>query len=89
MSEPIPQSLPFPLVGHLPYIDPVNPIQSFGNLAAQYGHIFKLTINGKDTIIISDYEIFNELCDDRRFRKSIPGPLAQVSEMESGPLQGW
>lgn len=76
--EDIPQPRALPLLGNLPDIDPINPVQSFEHLSTKYGPIFKLKFRGKDTVFIAGYELFHEICDERRFQKVITDPLAQV-----------
>lgn len=42
------------------------------------GPIFKLSIAGTERLIVSSYELCNELCDEKRFSKVVAGPLLQV-----------
>lgn len=42
------------------------------------GPIFKLSIAGAERLIVSSYELCNELCDEKRFSKVVAGPLLQV-----------
>jgi cytochrome P450/NADPH-cytochrome P450 reductase len=42
------------------------------------GPIFKLSFFGKERVFVSSQELANELCDEKRFCKSVGGPLEQV-----------
>lgn len=47
-------------------------------LADIYGEIFKLDLPGRTTVVVSSYDLVNEICDPTRFEKPINGALAQV-----------
>lgn len=43
------------------------------------GPIFRLTVGGIEKIFISSQELLNEICDEKRFEKSVNGTaLLQV-----------
>ena len=42
------------------------------------GPIFKLNLFGSDRYIVSSVELLTELCDEKRFSKSVSGPLKEV-----------
>jgi cytochrome P450/NADPH-cytochrome P450 reductase len=42
------------------------------------GPIFKLSLLGKERLFAGSVELANELCDEKRFCKSVSGPLEQV-----------
>jgi cytochrome P450/NADPH-cytochrome P450 reductase len=42
------------------------------------GPIFKLNLGGEDKLFISTHELMNEVCDEKRFSKTVSGPLAQI-----------
>ena len=42
------------------------------------GPIYKLTIAGRSRLVVSDYELLNELCDEKRFAKEPGDGLLQV-----------
>ncbi len=70
--ESIPQPKEKLLVGNVLDIDRTMPTQSMMQLAYEYGPIFQLHIpGGKRTIIISGFELVNEICDDKRFDKKL------------------
>ncbi|KAH7028748.1 cytochrome P450 [Microdochium trichocladiopsis] len=47
-------------------------------MAARYGPIYKLSILGLDMIVLSNWKLVDEACDDSRFRKSIKGELEEL-----------
>src|SRR5215212_6521099 len=73
---PHPPSRPF--VGNLFDLDAANVIASLMELAREYGPIYRLdTPGGKSRLIVSGFELVDELCDDARFDKTL-GPGAGV-----------
>ncbi|CAI6338586.1 unnamed protein product [Periconia digitata] len=74
-TEPIPQPPKAPILGNLGDLDVKFPLDSFVNLANKYGSIFKLSLPGMGLVVVSDWEMVHEVCDDSRFRKSIKGDL--------------
>jgi len=84
MSQPTLVEIPQPptktLLGNLLDLDRHNPIQGFGRLAKEYGPIYKLTLRGRTAVLVSSYELVNELCDEARFDKSIEGALRKVRQ---------
>ncbi|EXJ56269.1 uncharacterized protein A1O5_12725 [Cladophialophora psammophila CBS 110553] len=78
MSTPIPSPPGIPILGNVLDIDPNNGNQSLRHLADKYGPIFKLNLFGTERYIISSVELLNEICDEKRFCKSLSGPLEQV-----------
>jgi cytochrome P450/NADPH-cytochrome P450 reductase len=79
---PCPPGLPF--VGNL--LDVANPkykdepLRAFERLADEYGPIFKLMLGGKERIVIANYELFEELCDETRFFKAPGAALEGLSK---------
>lgn len=48
-------------------------------LTAWYaGPIFKLNLGGEDKLFISTHELMNEVCDEKRFSKTVSGALEQI-----------
>ncbi|RMZ89882.1 hypothetical protein DV736_g2895, partial [Chaetothyriales sp. CBS 134916] len=78
MSVPVPQPPGLPLLGNIYDIDPKNSILSLLHLSKKYGEIFKLNIVGKESYTISSVELLNEICDEKRFHKSLSASLEQV-----------
>lgn len=71
--EPIPQPPEHLIVGNLLEIKVAAPVQSFMALARQYGAIFQLHVAGHKTIVVSGFSLVDELCDEKRFGKSVSG----------------
>jgi cytochrome P450/NADPH-cytochrome P450 reductase len=71
----IPQPKPLPLFGNIFLIDSNQPILSLMKLSQKYGPIFKLNLIDRESLFISGYEYFNELCDEKRFQKTLGGVL--------------
>ena len=42
------------------------------------GPIFKLSLGGEYRIFINNYELLNEVCDEKRFTKKVAGALGQL-----------
>jgi cytochrome P450/NADPH-cytochrome P450 reductase len=82
-KEPAPQGpevpIPHPpeswLVGNLREIDPAFGVSSFWRLAEIYGPIYSLSLPGRKVVVLSNFELVNEVCDDARFEKLITGGL--------------
>ncbi|KAI0799063.1 cytochrome P450 [Xylaria sp. FL0064] len=75
---PIPQPPTHWFTGNLPEMDPSFPLSSYWRLAAVYGDIFKLDLVARKTVILSSYELINEVMDESRFRKYPSGPLQEL-----------
>ena len=86
MSEEIPQPPGLPILGNVLSLDPEHTSQSFQLLAAQHGPIYKLNLLGREIIVVSSHELFEELCDDRRFRKAVSKPLIEARNGVGGGL---
>lgn len=67
-----------PIIGNLRDIDPEIPIESLGNLADQYGPIYKFSIFGNTTVCIASAEYMAEVSDEKRFSKVVARGLAEV-----------
>ncbi|KAF4550017.1 Cytochrome P450-like protein 65 [Elsinoe fawcettii] len=78
MTTPIPAPRGLPLIGNVFNIDPEYPIDSISHLAEIHGPIFKLTTFGNERLIVANHALFEELCDEKRFQKSVAGPLEQI-----------
>ncbi|MDQ3011668.1 MAG: cytochrome P450, partial [Acidobacteriota bacterium] len=55
-----------------------SPVQDMIRLAREYGPIYRLDMRGRAVVIISGYELVSEVCDEKRFDKSIRGALRLV-----------
>jgi cytochrome P450 / NADPH-cytochrome P450 reductase len=77
-SVPIPQPPGLPVVGNAFEFDPEFPLGTTLRLADQYGEIFQLNIVGRPVVFLSSWRLVNEVCDEKRFRKTISAVLGQV-----------
>lgn len=75
---PIPQPPGSPLLGNALTIDASRAIQSLMELAEEYGPIFQLEIMGNTLVFVSSEEFSREVCDEKRFDKSVRGPLKRL-----------
>jgi cytochrome P450 / NADPH-cytochrome P450 reductase len=72
--EPIPRPPGRLLVGNLFDVDADRLIESLGDLARQYGPIYRIEVPGRGShVIVSGHALVDELCDDSRFDKEV-GP---------------
>ncbi|KAF2152878.1 putative P450 monooxygenase [Myriangium duriaei CBS 260.36] len=86
MSELIPSPPGLPVLGNIFDIDPSAVTGSIERLMTQYGPFIKLRLLGKDQLFCGSYELFNELTDDRRFRKAVHKSLVEVRNGVGGGL---
>lgn len=84
--EAIPQPQPKLLVGNLRDIDAGKSVQSFMELAREYGPIFQLDFPGRQVVVVSGFDLVNELCDERRFDKKVWSPLRRVRQFAGDGL---
>ena len=82
--EPIPQPAGKPIVGNLFDIDAHDPIESLMELAREYGPIYRLQIPGGSRVIVSGFDLVDELCDDTRFDKAIGPGLRNLNRASTG-----
>src|SRR3954470_12950135 len=82
--EPIPHPPGHLLVGNLFDLDTSHPLESLADLARQYGPIYQLQLPGRGSrVIVSGYELVDELCDETRLDKML-GPGLNV--LGEGPV---
>jgi cytochrome P450 / NADPH-cytochrome P450 reductase len=88
--DPVPQLKPIPrppghmLVGNLFDLDAGHPIESLMELARKYGPIYELALPARASpIVVSSFELVDELCDESRFDKKVGGGL---SALANGPV---
>jgi cytochrome P450 / NADPH-cytochrome P450 reductase len=83
--KPIPRPPGHMLVGNLLDIDAVHPIEGLMELARKYGPIFELAIPGRGPlIVVSSFEVVDELCDESRFDKKVGAGLSQLANGPAG-----
>ncbi|KAK7736161.1 hypothetical protein SLS53_007189 [Cytospora paraplurivora] len=78
MSHPIPQPKPLPLLGNILSINPNNPWRSLQRLSELHGEIFQVTVLGRTVVFIAGAALAEEVCDERRFRKYVGGPIVEI-----------
>ncbi len=66
------------LLGHLLTLSATNPIQDMIKMARELGPIYRLEIRGRVVIVVSGFELVNELSDEKRFDKAVRGALKIV-----------
>ena len=74
--EPIPQPPGYPVIGNLLDLDSEAPLQALMKLPRQYGSIFRLNLPIGHLLVVSGFDLVDELCDDERFDKFIGGRCA-------------
>ena len=84
--RPIPRPPAKPVVGNMLDLDPNAPVQSLMALARKMGPIFELAIMDKTFTVVSGFAIVDELCDERRFDKSVRGALGRVRDIAGDGL---
>ncbi|KAH3643094.1 hypothetical protein KXW27_008176 [Aspergillus fumigatus] len=83
MPTPIPHPSGLPILGNLLSISPGNTWGSFNKLAVNnknFYPIFKITILGHDIVFITSAKLLEEICDEKRFRKCVTGPIVEIRE---------
>ncbi len=66
------------LLGHLLTLSAATPVQDMWRLARELGPIYRMEMRGRVVIVLSGYDLVNEVCDEKRFDKSIRGGLRLV-----------
>ncbi|KAI9154817.1 Bifunctional cytochrome P450/NADPH--P450 reductase [Paramyrothecium foliicola] len=75
---PIPEPRGLPVLGHITKINPEYPLGSFIEMAENLGEVYRLRLPGRTIVVASTWELVNELCDEKRFRKCISRPLGEI-----------
>ncbi|KAM7198892.1 Cytochrome P450 [Naviculisporaceae sp. PSN 640] len=78
MSTPIPKPPGVPLLGNIRDIDPSNTWWSLKTLAEKYGEIFQIKVLGKTIVFVAGAALAEEICDQKRFRKYVGGPIEEI-----------
>ena len=82
--QPIPRPPGHLFVGNLLDLDASHPIESVMDLARTCGPIFQMTLPGRGSlVVVSGYELVDELCDESRFDKKVGPGLNALAE---GPV---
>ncbi|KAK4119788.1 cytochrome P450 [Parathielavia appendiculata] len=78
MSTPIPQPPGVPLLGNIFDVNPNNTWWSLKTLAEKYGEIFQINALGHRIVFIASAALAGEICDEKRFRKYVGGPIEEI-----------
>ncbi|HEY0321554.1 MAG TPA: cytochrome P450 [Pyrinomonadaceae bacterium] len=66
------------LLGNMFDLSAATPVQDMVRLAREYGPIYRMVFRGRVVLVVSGYELVNELSDETRFDKTIRGALGLV-----------
>ncbi|PTB62376.1 cytochrome P450 [Trichoderma citrinoviride] len=78
MTTPIPKPPGVPLLGNIFDVKPGNTWDSLRKLADKYGEIFQIKVLGQTIVFVASAALAEELCDEKRFRKYIGGPIVEI-----------
>ena len=89
--EPIPQPPGYPVLGNLFDLRGADTaIQALMKLAGQYGPIFQLRVGPTTMIVVSGFDLADELCDDTRFDKMLGrGQINARAVVGDGLFTSW
>jgi len=76
--SPIPHPPTKPVVGNMLSLDSTAPVQNLARLSRELGPIFWLDMMGAPLVIVSGHDLVDELSDEKRFDKTVRGPLRRV-----------
>ena len=76
--QPIPQPQTLPMLGNLLTVEASAPVQDMMRLAREYGPIFQLDLPGRKLVVVSGFDLVDELSDEKRFDKKVWSPLKGV-----------
>ena len=76
--EKIPTPKGWPFIGNTYDVDFVQQTASLETLAETYGPTYKVRLMQGDYVVCSDFELFDELCDEKRFTKHPAGGLDEL-----------
>jgi cytochrome P450/NADPH-cytochrome P450 reductase len=76
--DPIPHPPKQPVVGNMLSIDSAAPVQHLVRLAKELGPIFWLDMMGAPIVIVSGFDLVDEISDEKRFDKAVRGALRRV-----------
>ncbi|KAK8101156.1 cytochrome P450 [Apiospora kogelbergensis] len=80
MSLPIPQPRGIPILGNVFDIDSNNTWASLKKLSETYGEIFQIKVLGHSIVFVAGAALAEELCDEKRFRKYVGGPIVEIRQ---------
>ncbi|KAH8646639.1 fatty acid hydroxylase [Xylariales sp. PMI_506] len=76
MTTDIPVAKGYPIIGSLLDLQDEVPLHAVERITDIYGPLVKINALGRQMIVCSGYELFDELCDETRFYKQLSGALA-------------
>lgn len=82
----IPQPPGAPLLGNAFTVDASKLVQELMRLAEEYGPIFKLEVMGNTLVFVSGADLVAEVCDEKRFDKTVRGPLKRLRSIAGDGL---
>ncbi|KAK0655756.1 cytochrome P450 [Cercophora newfieldiana] len=88
----VPEGVPIPhppeklFTKNLKEMDPNFAVSSFWRLADIYGPIFSLNLIKRKVIVISDYQLINEVCDDNLYEKLVTGVQENIRPLTKNGL---
>ncbi|KAK0750650.1 cytochrome P450-like protein [Schizothecium vesticola] len=86
MSTPIPQPRGLPLLGNILDINPNNTWWSLKTLAEKHGEIFQINVLGHKIVFVASAALADEICDEKRFRKYVGGPIVEIRALSNDGL---
>lgn len=78
MSTPIPRPPGVPLLGNIFDVDPNNTWASLKKLSETHGEIFQIKVLGTTIVFVASAALAEEICDEKRFRKYVGGPIVEI-----------
>lgn len=78
MSNSIPKPPGVPVLGNIFDVNPGNTWESLRKLSEKYGEIFQIKVLGKTIVFIAGAALAEEVCDEKRFRKYVGGPIVEI-----------
>ncbi|KAM5357742.1 hypothetical protein ACJZ2D_015949 [Fusarium nematophilum] len=76
---PIPEPRGLPYLGHINEFRSEDSLQDLDRLHDTYGEIFRLRFPGVGSVVfVGTHKLVNELCDEKRFKKSIQAEIAEA-----------
>ncbi|EPE04487.1 bifunctional p-450 nadph-p450 reductase [Ophiostoma piceae UAMH 11346] len=76
MPEHVPGPKPWPIIGNLLDVQGEVPVRAVEKLCDTHGPFIQLRLGGINRLFVGGFEVFDELCDETRFFKSLPPALA-------------
>ncbi|WP_050929762.1 bifunctional cytochrome P450/NADPH--P450 reductase [Aestuariivita boseongensis] len=76
--ERIPMPDRKPVVGNMLSVDKDQPLQSLMQLTRELGPIIRMDMMGTPLVVVSGFDLVDELCDETRFDKAVRGSLRRV-----------